>query len=398
MGKLLNTKTYIDENIFKYEERLSSQYNIFLDKSPTFTIYYHINNLNSITDTGFQNIEKVLGKDSPIRFQKIKDFPIYGIDTMKLDLQDDEEGLNISYEGEGIILPNTIVPMPNDFFIITYLGKRYVFMVTGINYDTIKSNGFYSINYQLKSIDDTDFEEMEDQVLENYTCIYDNIGTEDKCLLQDDELEIYKKLDDLYTKLVTRYKVLFYSKRFNSLLFHGTNQKYIYDKYLTHFVEENKLLNMPDDYDTMVLCNEDYVKEFDLEYELSFYNCIEEKNRDDLKPARAMDINITYPNSVFTQYSANNIKSVWFIPSGGYEYVRDDFIRNIHHNTMPKIKHPIEELLIKYFNDGIESISMINIEELSKYRIKYDRKDFILVPVLLFILRYYVEKFMKTLT
>lgn len=146
MGQILQDKVFLNANIFQFEKRLESQYTIFLDKIPTFVTYYHISVNNSMTDSGFLNVDEIVGNDSPIKFQKIDDFPIYGIEAIQLDLSDEDEGLNSSYESEGIILPNTIKPLPNDYFTITYLSKEYIFMVNNIDYDTIKSNNFDKFN------------------------------------------------------------------------------------------------------------------------------------------------------------------------------------------------------------------------------------------------------------
>ena len=61
MGSFISDKTFLNDNIFKYEERLESQYSIFLEETPTFTTYYHINTVESITDSGLLNVEECQG-------------------------------------------------------------------------------------------------------------------------------------------------------------------------------------------------------------------------------------------------------------------------------------------------------------------------------------------------
>ena len=215
----MNEKTFINDNIFKYEKRLESQYSIFTEKTPTFVTYYHINNINSITDSGLLNVDRILGHESPLKYQKIEDFPIYGIDQIKLDLNDDEEGLTSSYDSEGLILPNTIKPLPNDFFTVSYLDESYLFMITTIDYDTIKSNNYYKIGFTLKTISNDSLKNLNDQVLEKYTCVFKNIGTEDNCLIQEDAYNSLQELNSVYDTLVNKYISLFYNKRYNSFLF-----------------------------------------------------------------------------------------------------------------------------------------------------------------------------------
>ena len=396
MGKLLNDKEFINSNIFKYEQRLESQYTIFLDKTPTFVTYYHINNVNSIVDSGFYNIEKVLGEDSPIKFQQINDFPIYGIESIKLDLNDEEEGITGNYEGEGIILPNTIKPVPNDVFIISYLDQDILFMVTSVDYDTIKSNNFYRISFYLRSLSEGNKETVEGQVLEKYNCIFDNIGTDDKCLLKEDEYLQLIKLSKIYDTFMEKYKILFYSKKFNSFLFNESNNDFWYDKYLTHFINENKLFRNRDSYSTLSLSNEDYNDRFIIEYDLCFYNTIANRDIDNIKYINFLLTSVSDPNSIFNYYHATKMKSVMFVDTGlQHNYIQESLIDGIKHNVIKDSMSEIEKLIINYFNDNIESIYNINIDKLNDYKIRYDHEHFVLIPIILYILHYYINKFMS---
>ena len=149
MARFIDEEKIINNNAFVYEEKLNSQYTRFLERPPTFVTYYSINTIESVVDEGFLNVERLLGKNSPIKFNKIEHFPVYGLDMITPDLSEDEEGLTTSYNGDLIILPNTIAPSPNDFFIINHLDKNIIFMVTEVDYDTIKSNIFYKIGFTL---------------------------------------------------------------------------------------------------------------------------------------------------------------------------------------------------------------------------------------------------------
>ena len=152
-GFIFDEQNFINNNAFKFEDRLNSQVARFLDKSPTYVTYYHISDIESTVDLGFSNIDGLLGDESPLRFNEIKDFPVYGLDPVQLRLEDMDQGLDTSYEGELLILPNTIKPTPNDFFTINYMSKDFIFMVTGVDYDTVKSNNYYKIDFYVKDID-----------------------------------------------------------------------------------------------------------------------------------------------------------------------------------------------------------------------------------------------------
>lgn len=395
MGFILNDKNFINDNIFKFEKRLESQYTVFTEKNPTFVTYYHINNINSITDTGLLNVDRILGNESPLKYQKIEDFPIYGIDQIKLDLSDDDEGLQGSYEGDGIILPNTIKPLPNDFFTISYLDSSYLFMVTQIDYDTIKSNNYYKFNFILRSVDFKSIEDLNKLVLEKYSCIFKNIGTEDNCLIREDAYIHIKELETVYSSFVNKYISLYYNKRYNSFLFNSTNSV-IYDKFVSNFINQHNLLNEKEKYQTIVITNEDYGEQFPITYEMSIYSAIENNNIRDLDYVRYELCPITYQHSIFLYYNLTNVKSLVFVPDhvGSNVYIRDELINSIISNIPENATNIIEELMIRYFNNSIESILQINIDKLKEYKMSYSLTDYIMIPILLFIIRYYTDKFL----
>ena len=120
MGFKFDEKALINNNIFKYEDKLNSQYTRFLDQTPTYVTYYNINSIETTVDLGFSNVEKILGNGSPIKYSEVKNLPVYGMEQIQLQLDEDEEGLNSSFDAELIILPDTIQPYPDDFFIIEH--------------------------------------------------------------------------------------------------------------------------------------------------------------------------------------------------------------------------------------------------------------------------------------
>lgn len=399
MGYIIDHKDFINDNIFKYEKRLESQYTIFLDKNPTFVTYYHINDTNSITDNGFVNVEKVIGSESPLRYQQIDDFPIYGIDQIVLDLSDEEQGLTSNYEGDAIILPNTIKPKPNDIFTISYLKNTFVFMVTQISYDSIKSNNYYRISYYVRSTDgDTDITKLQKQIIGTYKCIFNNIGTDDKCLIKSDEYYKVIELQDIYKEIVKRYITLFYSEKFNSLVLRDDNTL-LYDKYITHFISKNNLLNQVNSYDTIELSNEDDGTHFLVQYEESFFDIVETCDKNRLQHIRYNKVPITFLQSVFKYYNMlDNVKSVVFPPTcistNSFNYINDELIDNIMYYTIPDTVSIIDELIIEFFNEGFDTLYSVDMTRLKNYRIRYTERDFRLMPVILYILKYVINKFL----
>lgn len=430
MAIFINEEQMINNNAFLYEEKLNSQYTRFLERPPVFVTYYSINNVESMADGGFQNVERIIGTNSPIRFNKVEHFPVYGLDRIVLNLEDDEEGLTTSYDSELIILPNTITPNPNDFFIVNHIQSAVLFMVTEVSLDSIKSNNYYKIGFTMKSLSPEGLTMVDRQVVDNFECIFKNIGTEDKCLVRSDDYiklcNFMKKFDEISNK----FFMLYYDEPSNSLLYQDTFCK-LYDAYLTEFITRNKILQNPHDYKTMILTNEDYSRIFPIRYEKSIYRSIERKSKDRLPDeVKFIRLPIDSGESVFVLRRIRNVMSINFGDEHqfhnqacvGETYLEQYLLKAIKNNDLSDYRtpdeimgiipisntddidssftrypliNPIYRIIVKYFNNvdnGLfdEDINCIEVDD-----IDYDLKSFVVTPILLFILADAYRKFIK---
>lgn len=341
MAFLINEEKYINDNVFRFEDRINSQIGRFIDKSPSYTTYYSINSNESSVDLGFQNVEKVLGEKSPIRFNKVKGFPIYGIDEIVIDLQMDDGGLDGSFEsGEGIILPNTLIPQPNDFFTISYLDNIFTFMVTEIKYDTIRSNNFYKIAFVLKSVNDYDDDNLKRQTIESYTCFVDNIGTKDQVIIRDDVADIITAIDKALAYLRDEYINLFYNKKYNVLLFNMENGYKLYDAYQTKFINDTKLFEVKDGYNVLRLSEEDNHTQLNARYRKSVYGALENRDKNLLQDWRFWTMYLNNNESIFTMYNESTIRTVHFLikeelQGKGYPYLKEGIYESIMNPPKP---------------------------------------------------------------
>lgn len=428
-GFIFDEQNFINNNAFKFEDRLNSQVARFLDKSPTYVTYYHISDIESTVDLGFSNIDGLLGDESPLRFNEIKDFPVYGLDPVQLRLEDMDQGLDTSYEGELLILPNTIKPTPNDFFTINYMSKDFIFMVTGVDYDTVKSNNYYKIDFSVKDIDYEVLEKLKMQVTDKYTCINTNIGTDDKAIIQSDLHIALKQVKELYNNIAERYKMYFYKDKYNSFIFKNRCGYRIYDRYLSAFMQKHRLFNNKDDHMTIMVNNEDETEDFLFEYDKSIYKLLELKRPDLIKRYAFSVVPIQNQYSVFSYYGDIDVCSIRF-RRGEFCYIHEPFTTaiksgNLHNppcnhtmeNLLPcerndkivitnKFVHdecpmkPFDEmdkLIIYYMHDKIKSIYDINIDKINELLFfDYSWENFIKIPLFLFVVRKIYNKFLNT--
>jgi hypothetical protein len=403
MGFKFDEKLLVNNNIFKYEDKLNSAFTRFLETTPTYVTYYNINTIDSTVDLGFSNVDKILGPQSPIRFSEVKNFPIYGMEAIQLDIDDNEEGLNSSYDGELIILPDTITPYPDDFFILEHKGHNFLFRVTGVNYDTIKSNNFFKIQFTIKYVTPEDSKKILEQVTEKFTCIVGNIGTEDRCIIEDEVYILLQRMQYLYNDICKRYLMFYYNKRYNAVIYYDSEDGLgIYDRYLNAFIQKHGLFYDRDSHRALYLNNEDDTCCFPLEYDNSLYRTFESRKKIKRYPYNNFKIQeIKNIYSVFRYYSAK-VYSVRF-REGSAEYFPHQIIDRMVDGTIPDktaetefMYDEADRLLVKYMNDQIESIHNIDFDELEQFTYFHPTwVNMIKVPLLLYVMKGYYKLFIR---
>ena len=275
---IMNEEKFFQENVTKYEDKLRSPLNRFIDKTPTFVTYYHIDNENTTVDQGLQNSYGVIHQNSSIRFKKITKLPIYGLEAIIPQLSDEEQGLDSNYEGEAVITPSTIVPFPNDFFEIPYLkGRKTLFRIKSVDYDSMRPEGYQKIDFRLETIDDEMYEQLQKQCSDkDWTCIYKNIGTDSRAVILSDDYERIQKIDKMYWDMADTYVSIYYNQKHNCFL--GPDEvsgKFLYDPFMSVFIDKHGLFNRPDGYTAIVLSEQFTDTRRSFKYEKSIYRFIE---------------------------------------------------------------------------------------------------------------------------
>lgn len=398
MGYLFDERKLINDNAFIHEERLNSQYARFLEGSPTFVTYYHINNIESTTDNGFNSVERILGTNSPIRFNQIDAFPIYGLSSIMMNLNDELQGLDSSYDGEGIILPNTVKPLPNDIFTIDYLDRDYLFMVTSVSPGTIKSNDFYKIEFTIKSLHGEHTEYLDKQTIDGYTTVIDNIGSKEKVIIHKDDVDQLISLETIYNNMAEYYKLLFFDKKYNSFILTTESGKRLYDPFASMFINKFGLFNEKRKLDTIYLSIENRTPLMTMEYHNSFYQTLELRNVNLLKDKYLY--NESYVNditSIFHHYKDDAIKSVSLSNIAVFPYIPEDIITSIKSGTIEDGVDIKNKVIVDFFINLPEQPRELDFDTLNNYFLymKNDKETFTLIPIMLYILRIYYKKFMS---
>jgi hypothetical protein len=133
----------------------------FGNSAPFFVTYYH-KNANSTTDPNLGNANQAVGPESPTRFVKINDFPLYKFESTFTSLEMGDLGPESKMEGKAVVIPGMIQPEDGDFFSISVASTIHLFIVTKASADRMhQSEKYWEIEYELSPYN---IENIEQQV------------------------------------------------------------------------------------------------------------------------------------------------------------------------------------------------------------------------------------------
>lgn len=276
MGLIFDEQTLINSNIFKFENRLKSSTSRFIAEGAILTTYYQINEPRTTVDRGLQDIDQLFGKKSPLRFNQINNFPLYQFNQINVNNDAELQIEDISTDGECIILPSTIVPNPNDFFILNHLKMNAIFRVTEVSFDSMRVDGYYKIKYHLYSTSTDTINSLKQQTVGIFFTDLNSIGTEVNPIIKEDNFVLRGKIKQMVNKMIEGYRSLYYNERHNCFLYFNpkTRQRW-FDMCGNEFIAKHNLLNIENANNVIMLSDKLRDSKLPLLYNSSIYNWIE---------------------------------------------------------------------------------------------------------------------------
>lgn len=245
MGQVVTSaemRRVVDANLQSYIEQGTAQYSRLFGKSPTFVTYYSVDPNASLADVNLGGAIQLIGPESPIKYQVIHDFPVYGISEADVSHAYDELRGIVSdgVRGDVYVLPGTIEPAENDFFIIDFLKTRLVFRALAVSPDRIEGRSFFKVEYAL---DPSDPIALARQVDKAYTFELATLGTGANPLIEMDVAVLLREMEVLEEAIRQSYWKAFYDRASGTLLLRsGPVGAPIHDRALDEFVSRNSLL------------------------------------------------------------------------------------------------------------------------------------------------------------
>lgn len=277
MGNLIfDEQTLMDGNIFKFEQRLQSHVNRYVENGMILSTYFSQRESATTVNRGTRDIEQIFGNRSPLRYNKINNLPLSGFGQTNPDNADDAQIEDINVEGDCILLPSTITPKPMDFFILNHLKMKAVFQVTNVQYDSMKIEGYYKIHYKLFSTSDETLQNLYTQTVDSYSVDLNAIGSNINPVIREDYFKKRIQIKQMLNSMIKSYRALFYNSKHNCFLYHNNEMGLDwFDLCGNDFIANHNLMNSEGSPNVIILHEKIRDIQKPLFYNNSIYNWLE---------------------------------------------------------------------------------------------------------------------------
>ena len=376
------------------ESKLVNPYYKFSDKKPTTVNYYKQNKTKSTLDCSSEINYAYVSQQSALKYNKILNFQLYGLPKIELNYDVGDNGLEAdSIAGDAIVLPNTIEPLPGDFFSILQVNEDVLFRVDSVTPDTLDNGAnIYKIEYHLELSNSTG--QIEEQVVDTFTFIAEYVGTEYNCLISSANTELAEALTSVCEQLTTYYNSLFFKSRLQTYVYKYDDTYNFYDPFMIEFMRRNKIMSTSTDFNYIMHQTHTEIT-FPYEYSRTFFAALETK---DIALATSSNVAtadlITDINSLFTSRLEDyyQVKYMDNMPYKTRFNVFDkELINGIKSNTLCKGDKSIYNIIINYMNEAKDYLDLSLVNEIHKMDYTDNKTTFYLIPFYIFIIRNYIS-------
>lgn len=391
LATLINEEQMIIDQAQQYEERMHSPLRRYRDQEFTPCRYWHIKGENTTLDKGWGDSAGVIGKNAALRYVMIDNLPLCGIETIIPQIQNDDFGLDTSYEGEATTKDGTIRPYENDFFMINYVKSPWIFRVTKVEYDKLASADKYKIQFTLEYINAEKVDALMKQTVGEYHCILENIGTDKKCIVERMDAVRIGALEKMYAELVDSFITLYHNKRYNCFLADFGNGEKLYDPFQEEFITKHRLLTRRGQIDGLVLSGQFQDAHRELKYQKSIYRYVELRKHGMLTTFPYIVIpGSANRQTAFSQWMDSSIRILDIPMVNGIEQhniLSEEFI-DVIQNDFPT-QNTRADLIKRYLREDSIDISSIDLNLHNEFLTTdiADLEGFFFTPILMYVIK-----------
>lgn len=304
---IYDEEALVEGQIYKYDQFLHERVNKYTGSGRTLVTLYSIDEMNTTDSLGLNDAYQILGPDSPFRFNKIEKFPLIGMSPLSPE-NGTVQSTNIrdyNLNGEAFVIPGTVMPKENDFFIVEHLRMTHLIRITEVTQDGLNTDGSYRITYSLYSTNPEDIQRINKQVVGVYRTDLQTIGGEDLTpVIGKEDYELRHRLIKMVDDMVENYVANYYDHKHNCFLLH-LNGRTLFDMCGNAFMARNGVIIRDNGHRNIVLTeNKLRDRELDFHYQRSPYKWIERDaplrylSTFKYRTVKASD----YPDSSFANY------------------------------------------------------------------------------------------------
>ena len=397
MALIFDEQSMLDSNVFKYEKRLASATRFLTSAGAVLVRYFNLADNRTTTDRGLKDIDQLFGKHSPLRFNDIRNFPLYEFGQTNPNNTDEQQLEDITAEGECIIQPSTIIPHQYDMFILNHIQMFAIFQVTDVQYDSMKQNGLYKIKYRLLSTSEETLELIKNQVVEHFDMDLSSMGTGVNPIIQQDDYILSRQIRRVISEMIQSYKAMFYNERHNCFLYMNRQTgRRLFDLCGNEFMAKHSIMNDENSSRVIMLHSKLREPQFPILYNHSIYKWLELDVPKNLVwqfhylLADAMK----YPTSSFGRWNESDIDVIW--PPAMQQsqcnhqehcYFETEFVDQIIHDQSPV------DIYRKFIFDYINHPHSLSIKDIpltigdNLFQSNHTMEAFLYTPMIIYMIR-----------
>ena len=279
MPRLVYDETsLVDQQIYKYDKFLHSRINKYTGGGRTLVTYWNINDENTTTSLGMNDAYQILGNDSPFRYDEIDNMILVSFSPLSPEEKQASTTSvrNYGLNGEAFIIPGTVMPKENDFFIVKHINMNHLFRVTQVTQDGLNTDGSYKISYELFSTNPPEIEKVRKQTVGHYIMDLQTIGGEDLTpVIGKEDHELRSRLIKMVNDMVENYVSRFYDNIHNCFILH-LNGRSLFDVCGNMFMANHGVM-LDDSSNGNIVLNPNKIRDqrMDFLYQKSPYKWIE---------------------------------------------------------------------------------------------------------------------------
>lgn len=275
---MYDENSLVDSQMYKYDKFLHSRINKYTDAGRTLTTYFNINDSKTTTSLGMETHYQVIGKESPFRYDMVENMVLIGFSPLTPNDSNASATTVRNYDlsGETYVMPNTVLPKENDFFIVKHLNMNHLFRVTKVIQDGLNTDGSYKISYGLHTTNIDDINALMNQVVGKYVMDLQTIGGNDLTpVIGKNDYELRSRLISMMNDMIESYISQFYDNIHNCFICH-LNGISLFDVCGNMFMSKNGIM-IRDNMNGNIVLNDNKITDprMDMLYQKSPFKWIE---------------------------------------------------------------------------------------------------------------------------